>query len=100
MGSGQQVARRLAGLEGIAARPLHRKRAAGIPARRVRRTGGAVWSWWVTRRPNTGPDRTGALARRWLAEVTAERPGLERLAVTAARLAGVRIDHGEKTSIE
>ncbi|WP_344408804.1 hypothetical protein, partial [Actinomadura nitritigenes] len=62
--------------------------------------------WWgglelvVTRRPNTDPDRTGELARRWPAEVTAERPGLERRAVTATRLAGVRIDHGEKTSID
>ncbi|MGI5320885.1 hypothetical protein [Actinomadura nitritigenes] len=29
----------------------------------------------ITRRPNTDPGRTGELARRWLAEVTAERPG-------------------------
>ena len=44
--AGQHLARRLAGLEGIAARPLHRKRAVGIPARCVRRTGGAAWNWW------------------------------------------------------
>lgn len=40
------------------------------------------------RNRNTDPDRTGELAHRWLAEVTAERPGLEPLAVTATRLAG------------
>jgi hypothetical protein len=40
------------------------------------------------RNRNTDPDRTGELARRWLAEVTADRPGLERLAVTATRIAG------------
>lgn len=99
MGSGQHLARRLAGLEGIAARPLHRRRAAGIPARCTPDWRGGL-ELVVTRRPNTDPDRTGELARRWLDEVTAERPGLERLAVTATRLAGVRIDHGEKTSID
>jgi len=40
------------------------------------------------RNRNTDPDRTGELARRWLAEVTADRPGLEPLAVTATRIAG------------
>ncbi|MER6816224.1 hypothetical protein ABT299_43755 [Spirillospora sp. NPDC000708] len=58
------------------------------------------WELVIIRGPNTDPDRTGELARRWPAEATAERPGLERLAVTATRLAGVRIDHGEKTSID